>query len=285
VLSDQDADALFSNGDWAAAVDAYAAQTRADPEDALAWFRLAVSHRHMGRYGDALAALETAESLKFSPVRIAFEKARLGVLADDAGGAIEQLQIIASLGFSAVHFITADPLLGGLAGNPDYDALVTEMSRRAFPCEHDPVFSEFDFWVGQWDVHDKAGTLQGENVIERAERGCVMIENWTSASGGTGMSINYLDKVGGDWVQVWNSAGGTQIQIRGGMTEDGMLLTGTIHYVANGITAPFRGLWTPLPDGRVRQYFEQADEDGQDWTPWFEGYYTRKLADEPDSRD
>ena len=35
------------------------------------------------------------------------------------------------------------------------------------------------------------------------------------------------------------------------MTDDGMALEGYIHYVANGTTARFRGLWTPLPDGRV----------------------------------
>ena len=40
------------------------------------------------------------------------------------------------------------------------------------------------------------------------------------------MSINYLDKVSGEWVQVWNDASGSQINIRGGMTEEGMLLVG-----------------------------------------------------------
>jgi hypothetical protein len=39
---------------------------------------------------------------------------------------------------------------------------------------------------------------------------------------------------------------------------------------------PFRGLWTPLPDGRVRQFFEQSNDGGETWVPWFEGFYTRK---------
>ena len=58
-----------------------------------------------------------------------------------------------------------------------------------------------------------------------------------------------------------------------------MLLSGTIHYIANGQTAPFRGLWTEMPDGRVRQYFEQSNDDGATWEPWFEGFYSRKSAD------
>jgi hypothetical protein len=55
-----------------------------------------------------------------------------------------------------------------------------------------------------------------------------------------------------------------------------MLLVGTIHYIAQDKTVPFRGLWTLLDDGRVRQFFEQLDEEKDIWSPWFEGFYTRK---------
>ena len=147
------------------------------------------------------------------------------------------------------------------------------------PCETDARFSEFDFWLGEWDVHDAEGTLQGSNVIVSAEAGCVLVENWSGAQGSTGMSINYVDKISDEWVQIWHAAGGYQIAIRGGITDEGMSLTGTIHYITNNTTAPFRGLWTPLPDGRVRQYFEQSDDDGETWTPWFEGFYSRKKTD------
>ena len=80
-------------------------------------------------------------------------------------------------------------------------------------------------------------------------------------------------------MQVWNDASGSQINIRGGMSEDGMRMIGTIHYLNNGTTAGFRGLWTLLPDGRVRQFFEQQSADGVSWTPWFEGFYSRKSAE------
>ncbi len=146
------------------------------------------------------------------------------------------------------------------------------------PCEDDARFAEFDFWVGEWDVHTAAGAFAGTNVIESAHRGCVLIENWTSASGGGGMSVNYLDHASGEWVQIWNDGSGSQINIRGGMTEKGMLLVGEIHYVAKNTSVPFRGLWTPLPDGRVRQFFEQLDDDGVTWKTWFEGFYTSKSA-------
>jgi hypothetical protein len=149
-----------------------------------------------------------------------------------------------------------------------------------YPCEDEQQFAAFDFWVGDWEVHVGDGTLAGHNRIEKAERGCVLVENWKSVRGGTGMSINYLDKTSDEWVQIWNDASGSQINIRGGMTSEGMLLEGTIHYVANGTTAPFRGLWTPMPDGRVRQFFEQSNDGGKTWVPWFEGFYSRKSGTE-----
>ena len=246
------------------------------PSDAGGWFRLAQEARQSGRLEEAHEALASAEEQGFAPLRIAFERARLHVLAEQPRQAVDELEAIADTGFTAVGFITGDPILKSLAGNARYDKLVREMSKAAYPCENDPAFRAFDFWVGDWEVRGPAGTLAGSNLVERAQRGCVLIENWTSVSGGTGMSVNYFDHAAGEWVQIWNAEGGSQIHIRGGMTERGMLLTGTLHTVANGETVPFRGLWTPLEDGRVRQFFEQSNDNGATWTPWFEGFYSRK---------
>ncbi|MEX2495343.1 MAG: hypothetical protein WD448_04595 [Woeseia sp.] len=149
----------------------------------------------------------------------------------------------------------------------------TPVSR--FPCEHQEEFRDFDFWIGHWEVRDPEGELAGHNVIEAAQRGCVLIENWNGAGGSTGTSMNYFDQATDEWVQLWTDAGGGQINIRGGMTEAGMLLEGQIHYVSSKTTAPFRGLWTPQPDGRVRQFFEQSNDGGRTWEPWFEGFYSR----------
>ena len=150
----------------------------------------------------------------------------------------------------------------------------------ARPCEQRDEFKEFDFWLGQWDVHLENGTYAGENKIEKSQAGCALIENWLGAAGNPGMSINYFDIAASEWVQVWNSAGGSQINIRGGLTDEGMLLEGQISYVSNNLTAPFRALWTLLDDGRVRQFFEQYDEDSESWAPWFEGFYTKTNVEQ-----
>lgn len=239
------------------------------------WFDLAAVARADGNFSVAAQALAKADEMQFSPPRIGMERARLQLSQDDPEAAVAELQSLLDTGFSAVGFVTGDPVINSMAGRTDYDALIRRMSEVAFPCDHEESFRDFDFWVGEWDVHVAGGTYAGSNVIERAQRGCVLIENWTSATGGSGMSINYLDKATDEWVQIWNAEGGSQINIRGGMTDEGMRLAGQIHYVGNGTTAPFRALWTLLPDGRVRQFFEQSNDGGDTWVPWFEGFYSR----------
>lgn len=203
------------------------------------------------------------------------EAAREAVRQGKHAAAIEQLERLVETGFSSVGTITGDETLTVLSGMPAFDALVENLSRKAYPCEYDEAFSRFDFWLGEWDVFLADGRLAGSNSIGRAEHGCVIEEVWSGAGGSTGRSINFVDKRSGEWVQIWNSAGGSQIEIRGGLTDEGMLLSGTIHYVGSGETYPFRGLWTPLPDGRVRQFFEQSNDGGESWSPWFEGFYAR----------
>lgn len=240
------------------------------------WFDLAQRARTSGNIAIAGQALDRATTSGFSPIRISIEKSRLQIAGDDSDAAVAELQDLADQGFTAVGVLTGDSVINSLAGNANYDALIAAMSEQAYPCAYQPGFRDFDFWVGDWDVHLANGTLAGTNSIVRAERGCVLVENWASATGGTGMSINYLDKITDEWVQVWNAEGGSQINVRGGLTDDGMAMEGTIHYVSNGTTAPFRALFTALPDGRVRQYFEQSNDGGETWVAWFEGFYSRQ---------
>ncbi|MEM8634024.1 MAG: hypothetical protein AAGF33_03520 [Pseudomonadota bacterium] len=148
------------------------------------------------------------------------------------------------------------------------------------PCAA-PVYDDFDFWVGTWDVTDRAGTLQGRNVITKEERGCLVLERWTSDAGGTGQSYNYADPASGTWRQIWMSAA-ANIDYTGGRTAaDGILLDGEITY-RNGTVFPFRGEWVPRSDGTVLQTFHQYNFETKSWDEWFTGIYTRVEDDTDD---
>ena len=150
------------------------------------------------------------------------------------------------------------------------------LAQQTAPCEDDNRFREFDFWIGHWEVTTPQGQVAGTNTIEKQEQGCMLLESWTSSNGGTGTSINYFDPAKGKWVQVWVAAAGYSIWLEGGLEDGAMHLVGQIVGL-DGSSGPLRGTWTPLEDGRVRQFFEQST-DGETWTPWFDGYYKRTDA-------
>ncbi len=155
---------------------------------------------------------------------------------------------------------------------------VAQNSGAPPPCQ-DPVFDDFDFWVGEWDVYDAVGKLAGKNSIRKEEYGCLIVERWTNAGGVTGQSYNFVDLATGKWRQVWVSAGAT-IDYAGGLDDKGaMILEGTIGFGAGqaGNGAKFRGTWTPNADGSVLQHFQQYDDAKSVWTDWFTGTYRRQT--------
>ena len=149
-------------------------------------------------------------------------------------------------------------------------------------CESEQHFSDFDFWLGEWNVYtnDEKRDFQGTNLITKHHRNCLIMENWTSVQGGTGRSMNYFDPVEDQWRQLW-VAGGYSIDYTGGLDESGaMVLNGKINYYKTGKSQAFRGRWTPNADGSVRQFFEQQNLETNEWSVWFDGLYVKKTTQE-----
>lgn len=269
------ANAAYQAEDWPAARKAYAELVALDPASGRGWYRLGVAERYVGNYDAAAAALAKSQEAGVPVSYVEWEVAKLFAARDDNDGAIEHLRAALDAGFSNVNFLETSPDFEAIRDSAAYQAVVADARRRAAPCKNAPEFRQFDFWVGDWEVSDRAGTVQGNNRIALAEEDCLLIENWTSAAGNTGMSINYYDPTIEKWIQRWIS-NGTQIHIAGGIDDGSMVLTGYIYTLNNQTKADFRGTWTPLEDGRVRQFFEQSADGGATWQPWFEGFYARQ---------
>lgn len=149
------------------------------------------------------------------------------------------------------------------------------------PCSQEE-FRQFDFWLGTWEVATPDGAVAGINEITSEENGCLILETWSSATGGSGQSYNYYNPASEKWRQVWVSSNFI-IDYEGGLTESGsMKLAGTITYTASIFEADFTGEWTLNDDGTVTQHFEQYDADNDAWATWFTGIYTRiETAEQP----
>jgi hypothetical protein len=143
----------------------------------------------------------------------------------------------------------------------------------AAPCDA-PAHREFDFWLGEWEVHTPDGKLAGTNRIEREHDGCVLHEQYATSRGYSGESLNIYDASRKVWHKTWVDTSGTLLLLEGNLRDGSMILEGRLRG-ADGQVTRQRITWTPNADGSVRQFWEATDAKGQ-WSTVFNGRYTRK---------
>ena len=138
---------------------------------------------------------------------------------------------------------------------------------------------QFDFWLGQWQVTSN-GQAAGTNTVHTIQNGCVIQENWkgSGAGGITGTSFNIYDRASGRWHQTWVDAGGTLLQLDGGLVEGSMVLAGERPAPGGEGIVQHRISWTPNEDGSVRQLWEASQDGGESWNVIFDGLYTRSIT-------
>ncbi|MES1168099.1 MAG: hypothetical protein ABUL61_02905, partial [Oleiharenicola lentus] len=102
-----------------------------------------------------------------------------------------------------------------------------------------------------------------------------LLENWTDADGTSGKSINTWFPAKKQWQQFWVGSGGA-LELSGGLSAKGEMVLAGATPVATGGKRLERIIWTPNPDGTVRQHWEQSTDGGATWTTAFDGLYRRK---------
>jgi len=58
---------------------------------------------------------------------------------------------------------------------------ITKAQKAVSPCS-DPVYRQFDFWLGQWDVYSPKGKKAGDSKISLILDSCIILEEWTSTA-------------------------------------------------------------------------------------------------------
>jgi len=143
-----------------------------------------------------------------------------------------------------------------------------------------PEQQQFDFWLGDWEVLDGQGQRQGHNRIMPLLGGTVLQEHWDDGQGGTGTSLNAYLPAQRVWKQHWIDSKGGALDLEGGLEGASMVLKGVKEGPKGRLID--RIIWTPLPDGRVRQLWDQSRDGGLTWKVTFDGYYSRvKAAPKP----
>lgn len=139
-------------------------------------------------------------------------------------------------------------------------------------------YRDFDFLVGSWDFFTMDDRKIGEQVYTKREQGCLIVEDWTTLNGGTGMGVNFVDPATGLWRQVWMSPR-FHIDYSGGLDENGdILLEGRIYPNDGSADAPVRGVYARQDDGSVVKEFLQFNEETNVWERFFIGR-ARRIDD------
>jgi hypothetical protein len=153
--------------------------------------------------------------------------------------------------------------------------LFTQAPSPAPPSCAASEYRQFDFWIGEWVVHNPKGAQVGASRIEQIENGCAILEQWMNARGVTGRSINVYRPASRTWVQAWAGSDGATLVLEGTFDGRKMLLTGE-SLGSKGERLQNRVTWSLHEAVKVRQFWEQSTDGGKTWTVAFDGVYTRK---------
>ncbi len=158
-------------------------------------------------------------------------------------------------------------------------ALALQAAPPPPPACESPEHKQFDFWVGEWDVHrSDTNQMIAKSLIEKLYGGCAVRENWMPLNGiGAGGSLNSYRPEEKRWRQVYTGYFNGWADYVGGLQDGAMVITGT-QIMPNGTRTPVRITYKRGPGGSVLQIGEQSSDGGKTWTLNY--HFTYKQAGE-----
>lgn len=248
------------------------------PDDGAAHYRLGtLLMDYSGDLEQAMIEFKRAGELGFQPLGVNYRLARIFARTGRDEEALAQLEAAAAAGFGQINLIENQPDFAMLADNERYDSAIKSIRANRFPCESDPRFHAFDFWVGDWNV-TAGGQHAGTNHISAILGQCLIFEQWTSAAGGEGKSFNYYDPAYDHWRQIWVSDSGSIIEFTGQARDDGIYYTAETTNPQDRSVTHHRFNFTQNGDGSVRQHWQTSSDAGKTWATIWDGRYERMDA-------
>jgi hypothetical protein len=268
-----EANGFYVAGDWVKAAAAYEKLVALDKVASGPSYRLGNSLLNLGKPAEALPYLEHA--LTVAPNAIfALTVARAYALTGNKAKSLEALEKTVPMGGLTADMLNSQKEFAGWKADKQFNEMVAKLDLAANPCKAAPEFRQFDFWIGEWDVKTTQGGIAGTSSVQLILGQCIIFENWTSGSGGSGKSFNIYDVNDKKWHQTWVSDKGVFTHYIGGLQEGSMVI------VADTLIGGKKGLarmtFSKMPNGDVRQFGENSVDDGKRWTPSFDLIYSKK---------
>lgn len=270
----------FAGQQWAQAAEAYGAIVARTPDAPVPHFRLGIALINLKRHEEARGHLVTAERLGMAPAQVALRLAQVEAAAGRNDAAFAQLQRATDAGLSFTPVPPdQDPDLARLKTDDRWKAFLAAIDRNTRPCLYDPKYSEFDFWLGDWEVRPRGApnAPASRNVITKVHDGCVVLESYSTPLGYTGQSFNIFDRTRNQWNQTWVDRSGG-LHVYWGEARDGnMYYEGEMPDPQSpGKRVRTRLTFFRIAADTVRQFSESSRDDGKTWTANYDLLYTRK---------
>lgn len=154
---------------------------------------------------------------------------------------------------------------------------VTHAQVTEEPCSA-PEASQFDFWVGKWqlDWKDPDGTIKnGTNAVNKILGSCVIEENFTSGdSTFFGKSVSVYNPAKKLWQQTWVDNSGAYLDFTGGMEGDKMILKRKA-VTKKGTEVLQRMVFYGISNSEFYWDWEYSSDEGKTWSLVWKIHYTR----------
>ncbi|MBX9929814.1 MAG: hypothetical protein K2X99_12990 [Gemmatimonadaceae bacterium] len=139
------------------------------------------------------------------------------------------------------------------------------------PCKA-PEASQFDFWVGKWELtwpqgQGGPGPNHGTNEITKELDGCVIHEHFAGAGAGAlaGRSYSLFDAARGQWLQTWVDNQGGYIPLSGSFREGRMELRTPVRRDRQGRWQLSRMVFRDITPASFVWDWEASSDSGATW--------------------
>lgn len=152
------------------------------------------------------------------------------------------------------------------------------------PCSN-PVYRQFDFWIGEWEAFGLNGKKAGESKISLILDSCIIFEEWTSASLQQGLryagkSFNTYNATTKQWQQTWvDNTGGTNEYLQGKFENNQIIYSSTPFKFSKDTMAIRKMTFTNLSADKLRQHGEISKDNGVSWSTEYDLEYRRKKQE------